>query len=200
MPRPTTEQFEDRFAVGLALDHLWSETMGLPIDDKGRVLASLVEVLRATATPYAVIGGVAVQLYTEEPRTTADLDIAVRAHEEVPHAELSAAGFTFEALHEWSENWRGPAPAGTPLKRRVLIQFSPFPREIEHAQLVSAGDLKFPLVALPDLVLMKLASASDPGRRTSKRLRDKTDVVQLLEEHPELATEEVLARLESLRL
>ena len=59
MPRPTTEQIEDRLAVGLALDHLWSETMGLPIDDKGTVLAALVEVLRATDTPYAVIRGVA---------------------------------------------------------------------------------------------------------------------------------------------
>ncbi len=71
MPRPTTEQLEDRFAVGLTLDHLWSETMGLPIDDKGKVLASLVDVLRRTGTPYAVIDAVAVQLYTEEPRTTA---------------------------------------------------------------------------------------------------------------------------------
>jgi hypothetical protein len=200
MPRPTTEQLEDRFAVGLALDHLWSETMGLPIDDKGKVLASLVEVLHATGTPYALIGGVAVQLYTEEPRTTADLDIAVRARDEIPHAELVAAGFAFESLHEWSENWRGPAPEGTPLRRRVLVQFSPFPGEIERAELVSAGDLKFPLVALPDLVRMKLASASDPARRPSKRLRDKTDVVQLLEEHAELATQEILARLESLRL
>jgi hypothetical protein len=200
MPRPTTEQLEDRFAVGLALDHLWSETMGLPIDDKGKVLTSLVEVLRATGTPYAVIGGVAVQLYIEEPRTTADLDIAVRSREDIPNAELSAAGFTFEGLHEWSENWRGPAPAGTPPKRRILVQFSSFPREIDHAELVSAGDLSFPLVALPDLVQMKLASASDATRRPSKRLRDKTDVVQLLEEHPELATQDVLARLESIRL
>jgi uncharacterized protein YciW len=38
------------------------------------------------------------------------------------------------------------------------------------------------------------------ARRGSKRLRDKTDVVQLLEEYPELATEEVLAQLKSLRL
>jgi hypothetical protein len=39
MPQPTTEQFENRFAVGLTLDHLWSETMGLPVDDKEKVLA-----------------------------------------------------------------------------------------------------------------------------------------------------------------
>jgi hypothetical protein len=59
MPRPTTEQFVDRFAVGLTLDHLWSETMGLPVDDKEKVLSSLVTILKSTVTPYAVIGGVA---------------------------------------------------------------------------------------------------------------------------------------------
>ena len=79
MPRPTPEQFEDRFAAGLTLDHLWSETMGLPVDDKEKVLASLVAVLESTGTPYAVIGVVAMQLYTEEPRTTAALDIALRS-------------------------------------------------------------------------------------------------------------------------
>src|SRR5450631_1754715 len=87
MPRPTPEQFEDRFAVGLTLDHLWSETMGLPVDDKEKVLASLVAVLESTGTPYAVIGGVAMQLYTEEPRTTADLDIALHSHDELPRPD-----------------------------------------------------------------------------------------------------------------
>ena len=68
MPRPTPEQFEDRFAVGLTLDHLWSETMGLPVDDKEKVLASLVAVLESTGTPYAVIGGVAMQLARSSKR------------------------------------------------------------------------------------------------------------------------------------
>lgn len=48
MPRPTTEQFVDRFSVGLTLDHLWSETMDLPIGDKEKVLTKLVRVLEAT--------------------------------------------------------------------------------------------------------------------------------------------------------
>ena len=77
MPRPTTEQFVDRFAVGLTLDHLWCETMGLPVDDKEKVLSSLVMILKSTVTLYAMIGGVAVQLYTEETRTTAELNIAL---------------------------------------------------------------------------------------------------------------------------
>jgi hypothetical protein len=114
MPRPTAEQFEDRFAVGLTLDHLWSETMGLPVDDKEKVLASLVEVLQSTGTPYAVVGGVAVQLYTEEPRTTADLDIALRSHDDLPREKLEAAGFSPDGVHDWSERSRSDTPRHNP--------------------------------------------------------------------------------------
>jgi hypothetical protein len=200
MPFPTQEQIADRFAVGLALDHLWGETMGLPIDDKERVLAALVGVMETTSTPYAVIGGVAVQLYTEEPRTTADLDIAVRGSDEIPRDELLRCGFMFTASHSWSENWRGPASQGTSAKSRVLVQFSVFPQAVAHSQFVSVGQLAFPLVTLPDLVLMKLTSASDPARRLSKRLQDKSDVVRLVEEHPELDTEELRVRLGALKI
>jgi hypothetical protein len=48
------------------------------------------------APAYAVIGGVAMQLYTEEPRTTADLDIALRSHDDLPREKLEAAGFSFQ--------------------------------------------------------------------------------------------------------
>jgi hypothetical protein len=200
MPLPTKEQIADRFAVGITLDHLWSETMGLPIDDKERVLASLVDVMRETSTPYAVIGGVAVQLYTEEPRTTADLDIAVRHGGEIPRGELLRRGFAFSTSHRWSENWRGPAPHGATTRSRVVVQFSFFPQEVGRSRLVSVGSLEFPLVALPDLVLMKLTAASDTARRLSKRLQDKSDVVRLVEEHPELDTEEIRFRLDHLKL
>jgi hypothetical protein len=56
------------------------------------------------------------------------------------------------------------------------------------------------LVALPDLVRLKLSAAEDLHRRPSKRIHDKADVVRLLEEHPELESPEVRARLDSIRL
>ena len=202
MPRPTTEQFEDRFAVGLTLDHLWSETMGLPVDDKEKVLASLVAVLESAGTPYAVIGGVAMQLYTEEPRTTADLDIALRAHDDLPREKLEAAGFSPDGVHEWSENWRGPAPTGTPRKQRVAVQFSSdhlMVAAVAHAEKASVGRFSFQLATMPDLILLKLAAAEEPKRRTSKKIHDVGDVVRLLEDHPELDTPEIRARLSRIR-
>ena len=202
MPRPTTEQFEDRFAVGLTLDHLWSETMGLPVDDKEKVLAGLVAVLESTGTPYAVIGGVAMQLYTEEPRTTADLDIALRAHDDLPREKLEAAGFSPDGVHEWSENWRGPAPAGTPRRQRVAVQFSSDPlmvAAVAHAEKTSVGRFSFQLATMPDLILLKLAAAEEPKRRTSKKIHDVGDVVRLLEDHPELDSPELRVRLGRIR-
>jgi hypothetical protein len=202
MPRPTTEQFEDRFAVGLTLDHLWCETMGLPIDDKEKVLASLVAVLEFAGTPYAVIGGVAMQLYTEEPRTTADVDIALRSHEDLPRKNLEEVGFSPDGIHEWSENWRGPAPAGTPRKRRVAVQFSSdhlMVAAVAHAEKASVGRFSFQLATIPDLILLKLAAAEEPKGRTSKKIHDVGDVIRLLEDHPELDSPEIRARLSRVR-
>ena len=51
MPQPTAEQFSDRFGLGIMLDHLWGETMGLPADDKERVLARLIDVLEGEGIP-----------------------------------------------------------------------------------------------------------------------------------------------------
>ena len=190
MPLPTAQQFSERFATGLALDHFWSETMGKPDQDKGTALAAIVGIFEATGTPYAIIGGVAVQLYTEEPRTTLDLDIAVESHSQIPREQLLAAGFKHEGSYEWSDNWRAP--------QGIAVQFSEIPWVLNGAQKVDAGTAEIRLVALPDLVLLKLAAAEEPRRRPSKRTHDKADVQQLLEEHPELDSAEIRARLEKL--
>jgi hypothetical protein len=202
MPRPTITEFADRFAVGISLDHLWSETMGLPIDDKEQVLAVLVRVLEETGTPYALIGGVAVQLYTEEPRTTADLDVALSSRVDVPREALAAAGFSPDGEYAWSENWRGPAPEHTPRKRRVAVQFSAddlMARVVSNAEAVSVGSFWIKLATISDLVLLKLAAAEEPMRRPHKRLQDTVDVLHLLEEHTELDTVAVRERLAIIR-
>lgn len=207
MPMPIATEIVDRFAVGLVLDHLWSETMGLPRDDKEEVLARLVEVLDALAVPYAVIGGVAVQLYTSEPRTTADLDVALRSWDDLPRDELVRAGFSPDGTHAWrvcdpAENWRGPAPRGTDRKLRVAVQFSSddlMAEAASRAKSVGVGKFSLRLATLPDLISLKLAAASEPRRRASKRSQDVTDVMRLLEEHPELDSPEIRARLSRIR-
>ena len=202
MPQPTTEQFTERFSIGLSLDHLWSETMGMSEHDKERVLTSLVGVLDGSGTPYAVMGGVAVQLYTEEPRTTAEVDIALHSRDDIPRGELERGGFSYDGLHRWSENWRGPAPSGTPRRQRISVQFSAddlMSASVDRAVPAQAGGLRLQLVTMDDLVLLKLAAAGEPSRRASKRLQDLADVTRLLEEHPELDSHAIRRRLRTIK-
>ena len=57
-------------------------------------------------------------------------------------------------------------------------------------------------VAIPaDLVVLKLAAAEEPGRRTKKRRQDFLDILTLLEDYPEAASAvpDLKERLERLR-
>lgn len=177
--------------------------MGLPIDDKEKVLTRLVQLLDYERVPYAIIGGVAVQLYTEDPRTTNDLDIAIPLRRDIPRAALINAGFTEDGEHQWSENWRGPAPVGTPRKQRVAVQFSDgtdMANAVARSEKVFVGQFSLQLVTLPDLVYLKMAAASEKTRRASKRSQDVTDVMKLLEEHPELDSPEIRELLRRIRI
>ena len=85
----TSQKAQDRLSVGYALDHLWSETMGLPEgDSKEHPLRLVAQLLERESVPYALIGGVAVQLHSEEPRSTLDIDVAIPTYAQVPRTAL----------------------------------------------------------------------------------------------------------------
>lgn len=199
----TKATVRDRLNAGDALDRLWSETMGLPEGDaKEKPLRLIAELLSREGVDYALIGGVAVQLHTEEPRTTLDIDLAVRSYADVPHAALVAAGFEHTGRHDHSDNWRAPGPGS--LKLRTALQFSAedvgITEAVEHATTVDLGEGVRLRVATPaDLITLKLAAAAEPRRRPSKREHDLGDVLALLEEHPSLETPELLARIREVR-
>ena len=68
MPRPSPHQIATRLKDGFALDDMWRTTMGLPEGDtKEKVLTQIAAILQKHAVPYAIIGGVAVQVWTDEP-------------------------------------------------------------------------------------------------------------------------------------
>jgi len=47
--------------------------------------------------------------------------------------------------------------------------------------------LRLRVATAPDLVILKLAAAEEPRRRSSKRQQDPADFTKLVEEHPEVA-------------
>lgn len=156
-------------------------------DSKERALRELVKVLGREKVAYAIIGGLAVQIYSKEPRTTLDIDVALRSYDDIPRAALKAAGFTFEATHAHSQNWRAPGHGAR--KQRTAIQFSAdglMGEAVTRAIDVRTREMRLKLAALPDLVLLKLEAIEEPKRRPSKRQHDIADVYRLLEDHPEL--------------
>ena len=83
--------------------------MGLPErDSKEKPLRLVAEILEREGVANALIGGVAVQVHTEEPRSTLDIDVAVRRYADVPSKALLDAGFEHTGRHEHSDNWRVP--------------------------------------------------------------------------------------------
>ncbi len=165
--------------------------MGLPEgDSKERALRELTELLTKERVPYALIGGVAIQIYSEEPRTTQDLDIALASYDDLPREQLKAAGFKHERTFDHSDNWR--APGSEPKKQRTPIQFSVdklTPGTVERAESFRVRGLHIKVASLPDLVRLKLEAAEDPRRRPTRRMSDITDTQRLLYEHPEIARE-----------
>ena len=148
---------------------------GVAMDRPGDQLAALLEAARtleAASIPYALIGGIAVGIYTS-PRATADVDVA--APTRVPRQELVsrliAAGFTLSGEHEHSLNFRHPG--GEP----VQVAFDPeFDVMIDRAESLDVSGVTIRIVRREDLIAMKERAASDPARRKSKALRDRADV------------------------
>jgi hypothetical protein len=188
MGEPTSNEIQQRLRHSYALDRLWRETMGLsPGDTKEQPLRSVIAVLEATGTPYAVIGGIAMQLHSQQPRTTLDIDLAVRTFAEIPRDALAKAGFVHEGRQAHSDNWRAPGDA--PRAQRTAIQFSSedvgIDAAIAHARTVDAGGFQLRVASAGDLLVLKLAAAEEPRRRPGKRRQDLVDIITLVEEYPE---------------
>lgn len=183
------DSVEEALRIGALLDVRFHDLKGdAVVTSKDAAFRELFRILEASGLEYALIGGVAVQLWQSEPRTTLDIDVAVRSYESVPRAVLEASGFRLLARHSHSENWTGPG--GTP------VQFSDDPAlafliETAARKTFDGGRVR---VASPlALVKEKLRAASDPARRESKRFQDLADAKALAEEHPEVRENLALA-------
>ncbi len=182
--------------TGFLLDRQWFWLRGEMERTKRPALLALAQVFAETHLPYAIIGGIALQVHQAEPRTTLDIDVAVATYGQIPRSQLEASGFTFYGRFTHSENWFGPE--GTP------VQFTEDPaltQAIARAEEIELDEVRLRVITRVDLLHEKLRAASDPACRRSKRLQDLADVQSLLESAPELAqeiTEEERALLDRL--
>lgn len=163
---------------------------------KKPALLLLARILGAARVPYAVIGGVAMQIRHDEPRTTLDIDLAVTDRALIPRAAMVAAGFAETGKHANYENWLGPE--STPVQITDDPSLVP---AVLAAEAIRIEGVDLRVLRAVDLLHVKLRSGADPGRRRSKRLQDLADAQALLEKAPELRsklTEDESALLDSL--
>jgi len=151
---------------------------------KRPALLALARALDEADVPYALIGGLAVQIHQREPRTTLDIGVAVLDRSAIPVEALGRLGFRHHENFAHSENWF--AADATP------VQFTddPFLRSaVQHADELLLEGITLRVIRAVDLLHEKLRAGSDPARRRSKRLRDLADAQTLLEENPALQAE-----------
>jgi hypothetical protein len=168
--------------TGFLLDRQWHWLRGEMETTKKPTLLALGRLLDESRVPYAIIGGVALQIHHPDPRTTIDIDLAVPSRDSIPRDALAAAGFRHSGSFEHSDNW--VSPDGT------VVQFSddpPLAAAISSADEITLDGVALRVMNVVDLLHGKIRSGSDPARRLSKRLQDLSDAVALLDAKPDLA-------------
>jgi hypothetical protein len=175
---------QENLEIGFLLDRQWFWLRGEMEHTKQPALLALARIFAEADVPYAIIGGIALQVHHIEPRTTLDIDVALPDYRQIPRLQLEAAGFTCTGRFRHSENWRGPE--GTP------VQFTDDPAltaVLTRTEEVPLADVRLRVIGRVDLLHEKLRAAADPAHRRSKRLQDLADAQALLEATPALAQE-----------
>ncbi|HEY5232846.1 MAG TPA: nucleotidyl transferase AbiEii/AbiGii toxin family protein [Verrucomicrobiae bacterium] len=147
----------------------------------GGDVSLLVATLERLEIAWCMIGGLAVNHWATEPMATADVDIVI-ASERVEEAvkALQAAGFKTKKF-KWSVNLQGRSKVSVQVSTEKVYQEFPgrsVPADI-HGILMRVA-------SLPDTLAGKLLAYRDKERRASKRQKDLTDIMRLVEAHPKL--------------
>jgi hypothetical protein len=171
----------ENLEIGFGLKDRWHLMKGTPAEDTRADLIALARILGEAKTPYAIIGGVALEFHSDDPRGTKDIDLAVESYDGLPRERLRESGFRLEDRLPYMENWRAPG--------RTPIQFAdePFFREmIRRATEDMLDGVRIRILAKPDMLRAKLAAARATERRASRRLQDIADANALVECDPGL--------------
>jgi len=144
-------------------------------------LALTVRALRSTGHPFCLIGGLAVNHYTE-PMVTLDADFAITTATGAA-AALEAAGFVVE---EFPPSLNATLP-GSRLRIQITInsRYGDFPG---RAVIGTLFGVELPIACLADVVQGKLWAATDPNRRPTERQKDAVDIARLAEADPQVFT------------
>lgn len=145
------------------------------------IVQILLNIIAETASPYCVIGGLAVNAYVE-PVVSLDIDIviAVKDVEGTCHA-AERRGLRVE-LFEHRVNISSPQS-----DLRIQLQTDPRYQEfISRAELKNVLGYKMYVARLDDVLQGKVWAYVDQTRRRSKRQKDLADILRIVEKYPQL--------------
>lgn len=150
-------------------------------ESKRDVLGELASLLERRAVRYCVIGGLAVNAYAD-PVVSLDLDIVV-AEDRVPQLlEDLAPRFKVKRF----PNSLNLTSSETEL--RIQIQTDPrYQGFLAGARKKDVLGYRLPVARAEDVMRGKIWAAEDPKRRPSKRQKDLSDILRLIEARSALA-------------
>lgn len=130
---------------------------------------------------WCAIGGVAVNHWAAEPMVTRDVDFVVAADSaEQAEKALIDAGFKSEH-HQWSVNFEGNSTLSIQLSTESFYR-----NFAERGIAADVHGILLRVASLEDTLAGKIKAWSEPTRRQSKQAKDFTDIVRLVEAHPDL--------------
>jgi hypothetical protein len=145
------------------------------------VLGDLLGLLEGLRVPFCVIGGLAVNAYAE-PVVSLDLDIVVRSDKLPSLLEALPPAFKTRKFPN-SLNLTSPKS-----DLRIQIQIDPRYQDfIRGARKKDVLGYRLPVARVEDVLQGKVWAALDPTRRPSKRQKDLSDILRLVETRPVLA-------------
>lgn len=149
--------------------------------EKKDLLQEFMDILKNKNIPFCIIGGLAVNAYTE-PVVSLDLDVVVV----VEGLKELLASLKKYKIRKFSNGINVSSPFSD---LRIQIQTDPRYQEfIKRAKLKEVLDYKLPVAKIEDVLQGKIWAAQDKTRRASKRQKDLADILRLVETKKSLAT------------
>jgi len=149
---------------------------------KDDFLQGILDLLKMKRIPFCAIGGLAVNAYAE-PVVSLDLDLILVADEIEAFVASLQKQYTV-TVYPNSINVTEPT-SDLRIQLQTDPRYQPF---IERASLKSVLGYEIPVARMEDVFQGKIWAATDPTRRGSKRQKDLSDILRLVETRKDLVS------------
>ncbi len=145
------------------------------------IIQIFIDALSMTSVDFCVIGGLAVNAYTE-PVVSLDLDIVVATDDIEATCKAVEVHFKIESFSH-SINL-----SSNKSDLRIQLQTDPRYQDfISRAKMRTVLGYKMKIASIEDVLQGKIWAYSDEQRRKSKRQKDLADIIRLIEDYPYLS-------------